>query len=81
MATGIVTTFSGAVTVTYTPANNAKVLINALGGSVQVNGVGISAGSTSGSVIEPAFFVGAGQTITITSSSGVSGVVSSLEES
>lgn len=81
MATGIVGVLSGSASLTYSPNVNAKVIVNSLGGSLIVNGIGISGSNSSGGAILATFYVGAGQSVTIATPSGTTALVSTIEES
>ena len=72
MATGILGTVTTTAPLTYTAASNAKVVILAAGSGVTVDGTGVAAGSS-------AFFVGRGQTITVSTTSAQA-LISTLEE-
>ncbi|HEX7642034.1 MAG TPA: hypothetical protein VF472_07450 [Burkholderiaceae bacterium] len=81
MATGIIGALSVSSSLTYTPATNAKVIVNCLGGSLIVNGVGISGSNSTGAGILATFYVGAGQSVTIATASTTTALVSAIEES
>lgn len=74
---------SGAATLTYTPKCDSKVLISAStwgnGGQVQINGVNMIYMSTTGNEAMT-LYVGANQTITVTTSTYMTAIVSCLEE-
>lgn len=77
MATGIIGVISGTASLSYTPVNPAKVQISFCGqsGNTSVNGVAISSAATQFQITH---YVGAGQTITV-STANSSAVVSALE--
>lgn len=75
MATGIIGTLSGAGTISYSPAVNAKAII-ACPASQVITMQGVSVTAPTAGQLEA--FVGAGQTLTLTITSG-SLFLSSLE--
>lgn len=72
MATGII----GAITsgsLTYTAPSDAKVMLSGFAstnGTITVNGARIAAQVTSGNTMSATFFIGAGQTATISVTNG-----------
>ena len=85
MATGIIGTVSGNnSTLSYTPATNAKVIVAVYSGSgysqATVNGGVVAYHTNGGSAWNTPFWVGAGQTVTITVTGSPSAMVSAIEE-
>lgn len=84
MTTGIIGVMGGSATLTYSPKCDSKVMISGCsagyGGQILVNGTVMRYIQASGDV-DMIFYVGAGQTVTITTSNPyISAIVSCLEE-
>jgi len=80
MATGLIATGSGVATINYTPTSNAKIRVVHTGaGAMTINGASAISGSSSYAVVYD-IFAAAGVGITFTPPSGVSYVISAIEE-
>lgn len=77
MATGIVGVLTSAGSISYTPQCAAKVLVGGYGGNVQLNGAIINGGTNA--PFSQTVYVGAGQTLTVVTSTGNYVIMSSLE--
>lgn len=85
MATGLVGSIASAGSLTYTAQNSAKVKVSAANTtttnlSVSANGVPIISLATAFSSGSATFYLGAGQSVTISNASGMTSIMSVLEE-
>lgn len=85
MTTGLIGSIASAGSLTYTAQNPAKVLVAAANTtttsvSVSVNGVPIISLAAVFSSGSASFYIGAGQSVTISNAAGMTSIVSVLEE-